>query len=109
MKKWLKNCLSFTLLLSVSGATLACSNGEPMKLVNTKTGFVVIEFQKDGVHIHDRFLKTEMEETGILIPLAMRPQFGGKEVVLLGDPQFEQAFKDVYYPLCIANLLYRWE
>jgi hypothetical protein len=98
-----------TILISTGVSTLACSNGESMKLINTKTGYVVVEFQNGQAHFHDRFLEAEMQETGILIPPSHQSQFGGKETIFLGDKQFEQAFKDVYYPLCIANLRYRWE
>jgi len=79
-----------------------------MKLINKKTGFIVVEFQKGKVQFHDRFLEAEMKETGILIPPAMTDQFEGKEVIFLGEPLFEKAFLEVYYPLCIANSVYQW-
>lgn len=98
-----------TLFLAASAITAAFSNGEDMKLVNTKTGFVVVEFKQGKVEFHDRFLEAEMKETGILIPPAMAKIFEEKEVVFLGDPLFEKAFVEVYYPLCIANAVYQWQ
>lgn len=83
--------------------------GEPMKLINIKTGFVVVEFVNGKAEFHDRFLEKEMEETGILIPPAFAPSFENKEVIFLTDPLFEKAFMEVYYPLCIANAVYRWQ
>ena len=80
-----------------------------MKLVNTKTDYVVLEFHDEKVTIHDRFLEAEMKETGILIPPVYQAEYGGKEVILLGDAYFERAFKEIYYPLCIANLHYVWQ
>ena len=80
-----------------------------MKLVNTKTGFVVVEFQEGKAQFHDRFLEVEMKETGILIPPVLIQQFEGKEVIFLGEALFEKAFMEVYYPLCIANSLYQWQ
>ena len=80
-----------------------------MKLINTKTGYVVVEFQNGRAHFHDRFLEAEMKETGILIPPAYTSQYEGKEVIFLGEPEFERAFKEIYYPLCIANLRYQWQ
>lgn len=98
-----------TLFLAASAITAAFTNGENMKLVNTKTGFVVVEFQEGKVEFHDRFLKAEMEEGGILIPPIMQPNFNGKETIYLDDPLFEKAFVEVYYPLCIANVIYQWQ
>ena len=79
-----------------------------MKLINTKTGYIVVEFQQGKVHFNDRFLEAEMKETGIFIPPSHTSEYG-KETIFLEDVQFERAFKEIYYPLCIANLRYRWE
>jgi hypothetical protein len=98
-----------TLFLAASALTAAFTNGESMKLVNTKTGFVIVEFKQGKAEFFDRFLEAEMKETGILVPPAMGPLFENKEVILLGDPLFEKAFIEVYYPLCIANSLYQWK
>lgn len=98
-----------TLFLAASAITAAFANGEDMKLVNTKTGFVVVEFKEGKVEFHDRFLEAEMRETGILIPPIMSQGFSGKEVIFLGDALFEKAFVEVYYPLCIANNVYQWQ
>lgn len=111
MKKVFKKITNPFILTMMGIATLACSkvSGETMKLINTKTGFVVVEFQSGKPHFHDRFLETEMKETGILIPSSFQSEFGGKDTIFYGDAQFEQAFKDIYYPFCISNNLYRWE
>lgn len=98
-----------TLFLAASAITAAFANGEDMKLVNMKTGLIVVEFKEGKVEFHDRFLEAEMRETGILIPPMMGQNFENKEVVFLGDPLFEKAFIEVYYPLCIANNIYQWQ
>lgn len=98
-----------TLFLAASAIAAAFAKGEPMKLVNTKTGFVLLEFNQGKVAFYDRFLEVEMKETGILIPPALMPQFDNKEVIFFDDPLFERAFIEVYYPLCIANSLYQWK
>jgi hypothetical protein len=49
-----------------------------------------------------------MKETGILIPPLLTQTFEGREVVFLGDPLFEKAFIEVYYPFCIAHSVYHW-
>lgn len=98
-----------TLFLAASAITAAFTNGEPMKLVNTKTGFVVVEFKAGKAEFHDRFLESEMQETGILVPPAMAKEFQDKEVIFLGDPLFEKAFIEIYYPYCIANVVYQWQ
>lgn len=85
------------------------SNGEEMKLVNTKTGFIVVEIKGGKAEFYDRFLEVEMKENGILIPPGMAKDFDGEKVIFLGDPLFEKAFIEIYYPLCIANQLYQWQ
>ncbi len=97
------------IFLAAAAIAAAFNHGEPMKLINTKTGYIVVEFENGKVQFHDRFLETEMKETGIFIPASMTSEFEGKEVVYLGDPLFEKAFVEVYYPLCIANSLYQWQ
>lgn len=98
-----------TLFLAASAIAAAFTKGEPMKLVNTKTGFIVVEFNQGKAEFHDRFLEAEMKETGILIPPALVKSYANKEVIYFGDPLFEKAFIEVYYPLCIANVLYQWQ
>jgi hypothetical protein len=98
-----------TLFLAASALTATFTNGEDMKLINMKTGFVVVEFKEKKAEFHDRFLEAEMKETGILIPPIMMKDFEGKEVIFLGDPLFEKAFVEVYYPLCIVNSIYQWQ
>lgn len=109
MKNPFKHFLRNTMIIGTGAAAAAFSTGEPMKLINTKTGYVVVEFQDGKAHFYDRFLEAEMKETGILIPPAHIQAFGGKEVVFLGDDLFEKAFIEIYYPLCIANALYQWK
>jgi len=98
-----------TLFLATSALGAAFASGEPMKLVNIKTGFIVVEFKEGKAEFRDRFLEVEMKETGILIPPFLAKTFGDKEVIFLGDPLFEKAFIEVYYPLCIANVVYQWQ
>jgi len=105
MKRFLRN----TMIVGTSAITTAFATGEAMKLVNTKTGFVVVEFQNGKALFHDRFLEAEMKETGILIPRPHLAEYGNREVIFLGEDLFEKAFIEVYYPLCIANSLYQWE
>lgn len=97
--------------LFIAAALIASftNQGEPVKLINTRTGFVVVEFQNGKIQFNDRFLEKEMKETGILIPPILEEEFAGNKVIFLGDPLFEKAFKEVYYPFCIANSLYQWQ
>ncbi len=80
-----------------------------MKLFNSKTGFVVVEFQDNQVIFHDRFLEVEMKNYGVSIPPAMRDLFQGKSAVRLKDKDFPRAFKEVYYPLSINTSVYQWD
>ncbi len=80
-----------------------------MKLVNTKTGFVVVEFEKGKARFYDRFLEAELKDRGVCIPLANLSEFGGKDVVFPEDPLFEKAFFEIYVPFSIANPVYQWK
>ena len=91
-------------LLLVASAVLF---GE--KLVNVETGSIVVEFMEGKIAFSDRFLEIEMKETGIYIPPTKTDDFNQKEIVYLGDPLFQKAFLDVYYPLSIANSLHQWQ
>lgn len=82
---------------------------QELRLINTKTGHVVVEFCDDAIQFHDRFLELEMEEVGILIPFSLQPEFLNKEIIYLDDPLFKKAFLEIYYPICIANSLYQWQ
>lgn len=87
----------------------AISTDEIMKLVNIKTGFVVVEFKQGKVEFFDRFLEEELQDRGILIPSSMANQFDGMRVVFPSDSLFEKAFVEVYFPLSIANSNYQWQ
>ena len=80
-----------------------------MKLVNTKTGFVVVEFEKGKARFYDRFLEAELKDRGIFIPLPNVSEFGGKSVIFPEDLLFEKAFFEIYVPFSIANPTYQWE
>ncbi len=97
------------MIIGTGAITAAFAKGETVKLINMKTRFVVVEFHNGKAQFHDRFLESEMKETGILIPPALASEFQGKEVIFLGEELFEKAFIEVYYPFCIANSLYQWE
>lgn len=87
----------------------ALQNGDPMKLVHSRTGYVVVEFKEGKPQFHDRFLKAELEDRGIAIPPFKRSEFQGKEAIFPDDPLFQKAFAEVYLPLCIADPAYKWE
>jgi hypothetical protein len=84
-------------------------NEKPMKLIHSKTKFVVVEFQNDKVIFHDRFLEKEMKLRGIAIPPALRDQYEQKAFVKLQDPLFQKAFQEIYYPIYLAPREHVWE
>ena len=51
----------------------------PMKLVNSRSGFVLVEFKNGAPLFHDRFLEAEMKERGVVIPSNRRAEYEGKE------------------------------
>jgi hypothetical protein len=80
-----------------------------MKLVNTRNGFVIVEFKNGSPQFHDRFLEAEMKESGIAIPAKRRDDFKGKDTIYFDDPQFQQAFTEIYVPLVLASKQYEWQ
>lgn len=95
----------------MAGIIATTLSGEPMKLVNTKTGHVLIEFQDNAVQFHSPFLEKTLRNEGVLIPPAMRSEFDGKEVVFVEDPLFQKAFREIYWPFYMqqANSSYEWQ
>ena len=84
------------------------ANRHDMKLVNQKTGFVLVEFHAAQTQIHDPFLSQEMEKRGITIPPFLRKSFQGAKRIRLGDRDFQKAFKEVYYELNLDHATYQW-
>lgn len=82
---------------------------EPMKLFNTKTHFVVMEFKDHLPIFYDRFLEVEMKDLGITIHPILRKEFKGKEKVYPTDSLFKKAFLEIYYPMHLASPDYQWK
>lgn len=78
-----------------------------MKLIDPKTGFVVVEFNKTKTIFHNRFLHQEMKNHGIDIPSYLSKEYNNQTRVRLGDKLFRKAFKEVYYPSTMNS--YIWE
>jgi len=105
-----KQKMLFAIAILSAYSFLAAENQETlMKLVNTKTGFVLVEFKNGLPTFTDRFLEAEMKERGVSIPAARRNDFQGKDTVLLNDPLFQKAFVEIYVPLSIASPVYQWQ
>lgn len=106
-----KKLVFVILIILAAGALLSSARQEeqqPMKLVNTQSGFVVVEFDQGTIRFGDRFLEAEMRETGIQIPTHKVSEFEGKETIFPDDPLFEKAFVEIYVPLNIASSIYQW-
>lgn len=98
----------FLLALMLTATNSLFANGIDMKLINTKTGYILVEFKEGKTLFHDRFLEAEMLEKGVFIPKNRRSDFQGKQMIKLDDPLFQKAFKEIYVPLTIASSLYQW-
>ena len=81
----------------------------PERLTNIENNFVVVEMSESQVVFHDPALEEKMEKEGVVIPPAEQKNYGGKEIVYLGDPMFNQAFKEYYYKFAFDQNLYHWE
>ena len=70
-------------------------------LIFTPTQRVIASWDDDKIEFNDPILKSNMEQRGISIPTAVRPDFEGRVVILSSDPSqklFIQAFKEFYLP-----------
>jgi hypothetical protein len=83
-------------------------NDPPLRLVNARTGFIVVEYRGKETLFRDPFLMKQMRLQGVPIPLPLRSAYGGKARILLGDPLFQKAFREVYCPLAFGPEVYRW-
>jgi hypothetical protein len=80
-----------------------------MKLIHLKSGFVVAEYQGEKTIINDRILEKEMHHRGVLIPPALRTEYGGKMAVRLNEKEFQRAFKELYSSRVFNPKSYLWE
>jgi hypothetical protein len=82
--------------------------GAPMQLINIKTGFVVVKYLEAKAFFNDRFLEKQMNIQGIVVPPFLQKQFNDKTVIFLKDPEFQKAFKEIYYLFSMNTKLFRW-
>ncbi len=80
-----------------------------MHLINLETGEVVIEFKKDGAIFYNTLLEKEMKQMGIAIPHGLRGSYHGKDLIHLGDPDFERAFREIYYLTYLSHKQFAWK
>jgi hypothetical protein len=103
----MKKFLLLFILLSFFGI-IYFHKDPTMKLVNTKSGFVVVEYQGDKTIFHDRMLEKEMQMRGIIIPPALRSEYGGKSTVRMNEKEFQKAFKEIYSKQAFSSQSYEW-
>ena len=68
MKNPFKKLLTFTMIAGTGAASVAFAGGEPMKLVNTKTGYVVVEFHDGKVNAKLIGKDVFVNEAGSIVP-----------------------------------------
>lgn len=49
-----------------------------------------------------------MRTLGIPVPPGMRALYAGKDTVVLGEQEFQKAFREIYYPTLMDQELFRW-
>ncbi len=78
------------------------------QLLNVDSGLPIIEFDGERTHIHNKFLEQEMRTLGIPIPHGLRGLYHGKDSIVLNDPDFQQAFQEVYYLTSMNPATFKW-
>ena len=79
-----------------------------MRLVNVTTKKPIVEFEREEVLFHNKYLEREMRLLGIPIPHGLRGVYDGADYVFLGDRSFQQAFREVYYTTSMDQNDFRW-
>lgn len=79
-----------------------------MRLINIKNKQLIVEFKEDDAIFHSKFLEHEMRDMGIWIPHGLRGVYQGRDCVYLGEEQFQQAFKEVYYLTYMDSTQFKW-
>ena len=80
-----------------------------MRLINKKNQKPIVEFRGTQTIFHSKFLEREMRELGILIPHGLRGSYHGKDCIYLGDTEFQQAFKEIYYLTYMNDSEFKWQ
>lgn len=80
-----------------------------MKLVNTQTSQALVEFHGDKTLIYNKFLENEMRTIGIPVPHGLRGLYKGKDCIRLEDPDFQRAFKEIYYLTAMSPDKFQWK
>ncbi len=91
------------------GAIIAMFGGGDMELVNTKSGFVVVEQRAHEVVFNDPILEEQMIEFGVAIPPSHQKKYGGRERIRFGEYQFFDAFKEFYCTYVFDPDVYQWK
>jgi hypothetical protein len=79
-----------------------------MKLINTETSQSLVEFKGEETIFHSKFLENEMRTIGISVPHGLRGVYKGKDCVRLDDPDFQKAFKEIYYLTSMNPEKFHW-
>ena len=83
-------------------------SNEIMKLINTKTGFVLIEFKNGHSQFYHGLLEAILKNWGVSIPYPVLEQFEGKYTIFPDDPLFEKAFVEIYCQRHLNDPCYQW-
>jgi hypothetical protein len=69
-----------------------------MKIINLKdnTEFMSVK-RGETAKFANPYIQKGFEEFGIIIPPALVKDYSGKERVYLDDPEFEKAFRELYF------------
>ncbi|MCB1181009.1 MAG: hypothetical protein KDK55_03185 [Chlamydiia bacterium] len=79
------------------------------RLINVKTGDILVEFVGEKTFFYNKFLENEMRDLGIVIPHGMRGLYEGNDKIRLKDSLFQQAFREIYYLTSMNPDLFIWK
>lgn len=100
--------LSAFILTTILLTMPANHNNEVIKLVNTKTGSVFVEFKNGHPQFYNWLLEAILKDWGVSIPYPVLEQFEGKYTIFPDDPLFEKAFVEIYYERHLNDPCYQW-
>ncbi len=69
-----------------------------MKIIQVKEGTEFMSIKPgETAKFTNPYIQKGFEEFGIIIPPALVKDYAGKERVYLDDPEFEKAFRELYF------------
>lgn len=79
-----------------------------MKLINVSSNAIIAEISGNKIYFASAMMEEDMALNGIAIPEYLQGDYNDQFLVLLDDPLFPKAFKEVYYKYRMNHEENKW-